>query len=280
MVGLQEGCRSGSSGEPAVRSGVDEQRTALEAEVAGRTDVGRVRRSNQDAFVAVESLALAAVCDGMGGAAGGEVASRVAIDSFVEVAQREIEESRSSDGERTKRALCRAAAAANRAVRARAGYDTRFRGMGTTLVAARLDGNELTVMNVGDSRAYRVRGGVARQMTRDHSYVAEQVRAGRMTRAEAERSPLQSAITRAIGIDEDVAPEFFTETVGAGDALLLCSDGLIRHVRDEEIGRVVGDATVSADEICARLIAAANARGGTDNVTCVVMRFGAAAAQG
>ncbi len=256
---------------------MEEQRNSLTFEAAGRTDIGMVRRSNQDAFEVVEALGLAAICDGMGGIAGGEVASRVALETFVDVVRREMEASRCTDQERTSRALCRAAAAANRAVRARASYDTRFRGMGTTLVAARLDGNEATVVNVGDSRAYLVRGGAARQMTRDHSYVAEQMRMGRMTEREAERSPMQSAITRAIGIEEDVAPDFFSERVEAGDAVLLCSDGLIRHVKDEEIGKIVGDPASSAAEICERLIATANARGGTDNVTCVVMRFGAVA---
>jgi protein phosphatase len=152
--------------------------------------------------------------------------------------------------------------------------------MGTTLVAARLDGNEVTVVNVGDSRAYLVRGGVAQQMTRDHSYVAERMRMGLMTEREAERSPLQSAITRAIGIDDDVQPDFYTEIVQAGDEVLLCSDGLMRHMKAEEIGRIVGDTTMTPAEICERLIATVNARGGTDNVTCVVMRFGAVATQG
>jgi len=267
-------------GAAAVRSGVEERRSTLEIEVAGRTDIGMVRRTNQDAFGIVERLGLAVICDGMGGMAGGEVASRVALESFIEVARQELEASRSADGERTKRALCRAAAAANRAVRARASYDTRFRGMGTTLVAARLDGNELTVVNVGDSRAYLVRGGVARQITRDHSYVAEQMRMGLMTEDQAEMSPYQSAITRAIGIDDDVQPDFYAEMMQVGDELLLSSDGLMRHMKDEEIGKIVADVTMTPGEICEGLIAKVNARGGTDNVTCVVMRFGAAPTQG
>lgn len=259
-----------------MQSGVQERRNSLEFEVAGRTDIGMVRRMNQDTFGLVESLGLAVICDGMGGLPGGEVASSVALESFVEVVRQEIEASKSSDGERSKRALCRAVAAANRAVRARASYDTRFRGMGTTLVAARLDGNEVTVVNVGDSRAYLVRGGTARQVTMDHSYIGEQMRMGLMTESEAERSPYQSAITRAVGIDEDVRPDFYTETVQSGDALLLCSDGLMRHMHDEEIGKIVGETTRTSAEICERLIAMVNARGGTDNVTCVVMRFGLA----
>jgi protein phosphatase len=259
---------------------VDERRITLEFEIAGRTDIGKVRRTNQDVFGIVEPLGLAVICDGMGGLAGGEVASHVGLESFIGVARQEIEASRSADGERTKRALWRAAAAANRAVRARASYDTRFRGMGTTLVAGRLDGNELMVLNVGDSRAYLVRGGVARQITRDHSFVAEQMRMGLMTESEAESSPLQSAITRAIGIDDDVQPDFYSERVQAGEALLLCSDGLMRHIKDEEIGKIVADAAMTPAEICERLIASVNARGGTDNVTCVVMRFGAGTAEG
>lgn len=261
-----------------MRSGVEERRSSQELEVAGRTDIGMVRRTNQDTFGVVESLGLAVICDGMGGLAGGEVASSVALESFLGVARQEIEASRSGDGERSKRALCRAVAAANRAVRARASYDTRFRGMGTTLVAARLDGHEITVVNVGDSRAYLVHGGTARQVTEDHSYVAEQMRMALMTESEAQRSPYQSAITRAVGIDEDVRPDFYTERVEAGDVLLLCSDGLMRHIQDEEIGKMVADATMSPAEICERLIATVNARGGTDNVTCVVMRFGVALA--
>lgn len=259
-----------------MRLGVEERKSSLEFEVAGRTDVGMVRRTNQDTFGVVESLGLAVICDGMGGMAGGEVASRVALESFVEVTRQEIEASKSTDDERDKRALWRAAAAANRAVRARASYDTRLRGMGTTLVAARLDANRIFVVNVGDSRAYMVRGGVARQVTRDHSYVAERISMGLMTEVEAESSPYHAAITRAVGIDEDVQPDFYTETVEAGDALLLCSDGLMRHMHGEEIGKIVADATMTPGEVCERLIATVNARGGSDNVTCVVMRFGVA----
>jgi protein phosphatase len=257
-----------------VRSDVEERRVSLGFEAAGRTDAGMVRRTNQDAFAVEETLGLAAICDGMGGPAGGDVASRTAIESFVEVARQEIEASRSADGERSARALYRAAAAANRAVRARASFDTMFRGMGTTLVAAKLDGGELTVVNVGDSRAYLARDGAMRQVTVDHSYVGERMRMGLMTEGEAERSPYQSAITRAIGIEDDVKPDFYTEPVEAGDVLLLCSDGLIRHMRDEEIAKVVSGAGATPAQICERLIATVNARGGTDNVTCVVMRFG------
>jgi protein phosphatase len=270
---------------------MEERRLGLRIETVGRTDVGRVRRVNQDRFGVAEELGLAVVCDGMGGPAGGEIASSLAMESFLAVARQEMESGRgagngSANGltnelanELTERSLRRAAAAANRAVRARADGDERLRGMGTTLVAARLEGRELTVLNVGDSRAYMVRGGAARQVTEDHSYVGERVRMGVMTRAEAEQSRLQSVITRAIGIEEDVRPDICRETVEAGDRLLLCSDGLTRHVGDAEIGRIAGGLE-SLEGVCEELIALANARGGSDNITCVLMRFETGGSEG
>jgi len=259
---------------------MEERRLALRIEAAGKTDVGRARRVNQDRFAVAEDLGLAVVCDGMGGPAGGEIASSLAMESFLAVARKEMECCRGAGNGTasglanglTERMLRRAAAAANRAVRARASGDDRLTGMGTTLVAARMEGRELTVLNVGDSRAYVVRGEVARQVTEDHSYVGERVRMGVMTRAEAEQSPLQSVITRAIGIEEDVQPDVSRETVEAGDLLLLCTDGLTRHVADAEIARVAGRVG-SLDEVCEELIALANERGGSDNITCVLMRF-------
>jgi protein phosphatase len=257
---------------------VEERRISLGFEVAGRTDAGRVRHTNQDRFAIVGELGLAVVCDGMGGAAGGEIASSLAIESFVAVARREIEGCRGTHSGLSARALRRATAAANRAVRARAEFDTRFRGMGTTLVAARMDGHELTVVNVGDSRAYVARGGAVRQLTSDHSYVGERMRMGLMTEEEAARSPLQSVITRAVGTEEDVRPELFTETIEAGDQVLLCSDGLTRHVSDEAIASAMCEGADVAS-VCERLIALANAAGGSDNITCVVVRLAEPAQQ-
>jgi PPM family protein phosphatase len=257
-----------------VRAGVEERRLLLRLDAAGRSDTGRVRRINQDRFGIAGDLGIAVVCDGMGGPAGGEIASSVALETFLTVVRQEIEGCRGARHGLTARALGRAAAAANRAVRARAEFDTRFRGMGTTLVAARLEGHELSVLNVGDSRAYVVRGGVARQVTLDHSFVGERLRMGAMTQAEADESPLQSVITRAIGIEEDVRPDIFEEKVQRGDVVLLCSDGLIRHVGDEEIGGLLSGrgAAVSVERMGEDLIALANARGGSDNITCVLMR--------
>ncbi len=243
----------------------------MRVEAAGRTDIGRVRRSNQDSFGVDERLGLYLVCDGMGGAAGGEVASALAVETFLEIARQELGCVSCDPMELTARSLRRAVKAANRAVIERAAWDMRLRGMGSTLVGARVSGGSATVINVGDSRAYLVRGGVARQITEDHSYVAEQVKLGLMAESQVAGSPMRSVITRAIGADVDVIPDEYEVLLEVGDVLLLSSDGLTRHVEAEEIGELVSDAE-DLDAACLALIALAKERGGSDNVTCVAVR--------
>jgi len=243
-------------------------------EAAAKTDVGLVRRSNQDSFGSDFALGLFVVCDGMGGAAGGEVASSIATETFIKVSRQELNCDKSHSAECTRRALARAAAAANRAVAARAEFDARLRGMGSTLVGVRIVGSALTAINVGDSRAYLIRQGSAMRLTIDHSYVAEQVRLGVMTEAEAETSPMQSLITRAIGAEEDVYPDLFEQPLHAGDTVLLTSDGLTRHVSDEEIVEILAPGRSRTAELaCLHLIDLAKTRGGSDNITCVVIRI-------
>jgi serine/threonine protein phosphatase PrpC len=232
-----------------------------------------VRHSNQDHFGLDERWGLYLVCDGMGGAAGGEVASALAVETFLEIARQELACANCGVVELTARALRRAVAAANRAVISRATWDMRLRGMGSTLVGVRVVDGRATVVNVGDSRAYLVRSGAAHQITQDHSYVAEQVRLGRMAEAELVRSPLRSVITRAIGAEPDVMADVHEVVLQAGDVLLLSSDGLTRHVEAEEIAALVADAD-DVDAVCAALIALAKARGGSDNVTCLAVKAG------
>jgi serine/threonine protein phosphatase PrpC len=236
----------------------------LNVEAVAATHIGRVRTNNQDSFGMDADLGLYVVCDGMGGAAGGEIASQLAVDTFLAIARQELH-----SGASTVDALCRAVAAANRAVIARAQWDIRFRGMGSTLVAARIFYNYLTVINVGDSRAYLIRNGEPTQLTQDHSVVAERVRSGLMTSDEAERSSLQSVITRAIGADPDVYPDVYERTLESTDSLLLASDGLTRSVTPQEIASII--AGNSSSEACEQLIALANRHGGPDNITCIVI---------
>jgi serine/threonine protein phosphatase PrpC len=250
----------------------------LTIEAAARTDVGLVRHDNQDSYGTDAELSLYLVCDGMGGAAGGSVASDLAVRTFLAIARQEIEaaynQGNSESLEVTRESLRRAVAAANRAVIERARWDTCYRGMGSTLVGARLTGDKLTLINVGDSRAYLVRDGRAMQLTQDHSFVAERVRLGMMTAAEAGSSSMRSVITRAIGVDIDVQPDLYEVAVQAGDALLLVSDGLTRHLSSVDLGEVLSS-TPDAEKACARLIEYANQRGGSDNITCIVVRIGA-----
>jgi serine/threonine protein phosphatase PrpC len=239
----------------------------LNVQAAAATNIGLVRSTNQDSFGMDEGLGLYVVCDGMGGAAGGEIASQLAVDTFLAIARQELQ-----SGTHTADALCRAVAAANRAVVARAEWDTRFRGMGSTLVAARIFYNHVTIINVGDSRAYLVRDGEATQLTQDHSVVAERVRSGLMTPDEAERSSLQSVITRAIGAQPDVHPDVYEVTLAGTDSLLLASDGLTRSVPSQAIAAAITNSPSAA--ACDRLIALANEHGGPDNITCIVIANG------
>jgi serine/threonine protein phosphatase PrpC len=242
----------------------------LNLEAAARTHVGLLRVSNQDHFGIDAELGLYVVCDGMGGAAGGEVASFLAVETFLAIARQEIQSSTLLNGAGSSLALQRAVAAANRAVLARAHWDTIYRGMGSTLVAARITAGTLCVINLGDSRAYLVRDGHATQLTQDHSFVAESVRLGTMAAAEAETSPLQSVITRAIGVEPDARPDLYEVALQPGDRLLLASDGLTRHVLLGELAEVVSVAP-SADDACDLLVDLALRRGGSDNITCVVV---------
>jgi serine/threonine protein phosphatase PrpC len=246
---------------------------APKIDAAAQTDVGLVRRNNQDSFGVDNELGLYVVCDGMGGAAGGEVASRIAVDTFLDVARQELISLRDANPECTRCSMLRAAAAANRAVLAHAAFDMKLRGMGSTLVAARIVGDLATVLNVGDSRAYLFHADTADQLTHDHSFVAEQVRRGLMTPLEAERSVYQSVITRAIGADPDVAPDLFDATLNPGDSLLLCSDGLTRHVTSAELATLIAEtAHLPVELACDRMIQLAKSRGGSDNITCLLLR--------
>lgn len=237
---------------------------------AGRTDIGRVRKQNQDAFGMDEGARLYAVCDGMGGAAGGEVASRVAVDTFVAAFRHELAAIPAGSPDAGKNALYYATLSANRAVYARGSAEPRLQGMGCTLVAAHIAGERLVLVNVGDSRAYLVRNGEIAQLTQDHSYLDEQVRLGLMTQEMADASGWQSVITRAVGIEHEVQPDLFGVDLEDGDFVLLASDGLTRHVEDKDIAAIVtGEGDL--DDRVRTLIERACANGGSDNITCVLL---------
>jgi PPM family protein phosphatase len=231
-------------------------------ESAGKTDPGRVRRRNEDAFVVDPPLF--AVADGMGGAQAGEVASRLAAAAF-----REYREADELAPEERVQAIIKEA---NRRIYDRARTDSEVSGMGTTVTAALLTDGRVVIGHVGDSRAYRIRNGRLEQLTDDHSLVADLMRSGRLTAEEAEGHPQRSVITRALGTDPDVDVDTLVIEVEAGDLFLLCSDGLFTMVSDSEVLQTV-ERAATLDKAARDLVRAANTGGGEDNVTVVLFRL-------
>ena len=231
------------------------------ASYTGVTDPGRRRRRNEDAYVAVPPLF--AIADGMGGAQAGEVASGLAAAV--------LEEATGEDrGEERVAALIQEA---NRRVFQRSNEDAATSGMGTTMTVALVDNTDSTIAfgHVGDSRAYRIRGGELVQLTDDHSLVGELVRSGRLSPEEAESHPQRSVITRALGTEPDVDVDTFTVETEQHDIYLLCSDGLTDMVSQRDILAAV-EASPDLDDAARALVNAANAGGGEDNITVVLFR--------
>lgn len=237
------------------------------------TDTGAVRQQNQDAF-RVEAPSpgqmLLVVCDGMGGARAGNVASALAASVFGDaVLERLADPERADDVETLLR---EAAEAANSAVFQRANTDAACLGMGTTLVAALVTDQVCHVINVGDSRAYAVDSEGIRQVTRDHSLVEDLVRRGEITPEQARTHPQKNLITRALGAAEGVRADLFQEPRVPGAFLLLCTDGLSNVVTDQEILYEIIHGGEPSD-CCKRLLDTALSRGAPDNVTAVLLQM-------
>ena len=237
----------------------------------GISDTGKVRAQNQDAF-RIEELdrhtVLAAVCDGMGGAKSGNIASRLAIDVFTDEVLRAYKPSMS--WEQVEQLLQNAVKLANFTVFDQARQFEEFAGMGTTLVAALVSGKTAAVINVGDSRCYHITRDDIRRVTVDHSVVQMMVDRGEITAEEARVYPGRNFITRAVGTEPTVESDVFSVRLERGDALLLSSDGLHNEVDDQEILFVVVHG-VNNDNCCQRLLDIANMRGAPDNVTCALV---------
>lgn len=234
---------------------------------AALTDRGRKRPSNEDAFGYSVEDGVYVVCDGMGGAAAGEIASSLAVDEVLKLLSGRVPEPDVALPEAVEQAIL----AANQAIFGRAQRNRRLNGMGTTMVALAVEDRNAWVLNVGDSRCYRYRKGRLEQLTLDHSLVEEQVRMGQMTRAEAARSPFRNMITRALGTQSRVTPDVFGLETEPGDVFLLCSDGLTREISDRVIAaRLAMEAPL--EEICQQLVDAAKKAGGHDNITCLLVR--------
>jgi len=234
---------------------------------AAVTDRGRKRPSNEDAFGYSVEDGVYAVCDGMGGAAAGEIASSLAVDEVLRLFNGRFEIQAAPMPQLAEQAVV----AANDAIYSRSQRNHRLSGMGTTLVVLVVEEARVWVLNIGDSRCYRLRNRILEQLTLDHSLVEEQVRLGRMSRAEALRSPLRNVITRALGTQCRVTPDVFELQAEPGDLFLLCSDGLTRELTDLAIESLL-NAELTLDDLCASLVHGANKAGGHDNITCLLVR--------
>jgi serine/threonine protein phosphatase PrpC len=249
-------------------------------EAFGRTDVGRRRKVNEDRFLVVPDSHLYAVCDGMGGHNAGEVASRIAIEALGDFVERSgvekeitwpwgLESDLSFEANRLKTAV----RLANSQVFRTADSREEMAGMGTTVVAALVSGDVMTVCSAGDSRCYLLRDGALQQLTEDDSWVSAALGEGILNSDDVERHPLRNVITKAVGARDSIDLETVEKTLLPGDTALLCSDGLHGMVNDEEIARLLLSDPGSLEEVSQRLIDAANEAGGRDNVTVVLMRY-------
>lgn len=245
-------------------------------EYFGITDKGRARPTNQDIYrleVRPEKeSALVLVCDGMGGANAGNVASRFAADSFLSDAAGALDSA--PDEIMRHKTMLHALEKANDTVFGLAGRQPEFRGMGTTLVGAFVQGREASILNVGDSRAYLFDGETLRQVSEDHSYVEEMRRLGRISAEDARTHPQKNLITRAVGVDATVDGDLFEVELAETDILLLCSDGLTGMVEDEKIAEVLAKAGTLEDK-GRELLTLALEGGGRDNITVALFTRGA-----
>ncbi len=235
---------------------------------AAQTDLGRRRTVNEDCFALVADLGLYLVADGMGGHTAGQLASRLAAAGTVAALKRAA----GSDATPTEK-LRYCVTAANRHVFDTAQAKTELAGMGTTLVALLASPGRIALAHVGDSRAYLIRAGRIRQLTDDHSLVAELVRRREITAMAARGHPHRHVLTRALGVRRAVEADLAEFTPAPGDVVVLCSDGLTGHVNDEEIAHAVA-AGSELESICAQLVDLANERGGEDNITVVLLQCG------
>jgi len=231
------------------------------------TDVGLARSGNEDSHL--RGRTVFAVADGLGGHQGGEVASAMAVEPLAALDGRAF-----ADADQAAEALTAAIRAANQAILQRGRSDPELWGMGTTVTAAAVAHDRvLQLAHVGDSRAYLLRKGAPlRQLTTDHTVVAEAVERGLLTREQAAIHPQRGVVTRAVGLDPDVRVDLPEPLeLEPGDQVLLCSDGLTEVVDDDQIAGVLAD-QIDGDDACGTLIAAANRAGGPDNVTVVLLR--------
>lgn len=239
--------------------------------IARMTDIGLLRERNEDAVASDLSTGQVVVADGMGGYRGGSIASEIAILVIIsEVAELMQRYQTLKQPPPLSAMLRQAVAKANNTILNAAEESTGYEGMGTTFVSGIFSDNKLTVGHMGDSRLYRLRSGILDQLTEDHSLLQEQINAGLMTEEQAKKSNEKHLVTRALGTDADFELEINEYEVSVNDVYLFCSDGLTDCVEDEEICEILLNMQGEVDSTASSLIALANKRGGTDNISVVL----------
>ena len=253
----------------------------MRIEVAGRSHVGMKRNHNEDALLVLADEQLYCVADGMGGHASGEIASRIAIEELEDFYRRTSKDAdltwpykmdRTRNYEENR--LATGIKLANTRIYETAGTDASYRGMGTTIVSLHFADGDVYVGHVGDSRAYCLRAGALRQMTEDHSLLNDYLKAKKLTAEEIDAFPHKNVIVRALGMKDTVQVDVDRFNVSDGDVYLLCSDGLSGMVNDEALVNAV-QASTDLEATCTQLIELANAAGGNDNITCILLRYSA-----
>lgn len=234
---------------------------------AGATDPGKKRANNEDTFLMSDAVGLYVVADGVGGSEGGEVASRIAVEMLAAVL---LPGTSSSEQSGEAAVLGLAVDRANSAIRTEQAKHSELADMGTTLSAIFFQNGRASLIHVGDSRVYLFRSNELRQLSADHTLVAEYIRTGLLTPAEAQTSPNRHVITRALGSRDEIAPDITVHTVRKGDVFLLCTDGLTDMVSDGVLSEIL--ASNAPREAVQELINTANQHGGVDNITAVVVQ--------
>lgn len=243
----------------------------------GLTDIGLVRKLNQDAFSLDNTLQLWVLADGMGGHAGGEVASQIAVDTIPDVVRTHLstETSPYLQPDKLESLLGQALESANQTIRKKAEEDERLKGMGTTIVVVAITrsptGHQASVAHAGDSRAYLFRQGTLSLWTKDHTLMEERLALNLITPEQVRTHPLRHVLTKALGIEPQTQPTIQTYSLNPSDLILLCSDGLTKMLTDQEIQALVGQEAPHAEAICRTLVATANQLGGEDNTTVVII---------
>lgn len=250
----------------------------FDIELASYTDIGKIREKNEDSVIIAPELCLGAVADGMGGHNAGEVASSIAVSilrqtlSDLKAKKITLPEDFEPQLEPIARKLLYASGLANLRIYTLSSENYRRRGMGTTLSAIYLEPDASAAVHIGDSRIYRLREGALKQISKDHSYVQEQVARGLITKEEAEKSRIQNILTKALGLKKDMKCDIIRLKPCPGDVYMLCSDGVNKGIKENEIEKILKK-PISAGKMCQEIVKFSSKNDGKDNTSCVVFKM-------